>query len=99
MKYLTILCCLVLVPILQAFGQTNNTEDSAVLAWINMNAIPLKTIEPRDPLFDIQRVNPYLKGKEIVAIGTSVEGSKEMELMRRRLVELLVMQQGFTVIA
>lgn len=60
-----------------------------VLDWMRRTAIPLETAE-------IDRFGDLVGNARVVAMGTSAPGSLEMFQIRRRLLEYLVRERGYT---
>lgn len=71
----------------------------AAAAWLQQNAVPFATTEPRTPLDDLAPLGAILGDARIVALGEATHGSREFFTMKHRILELLVREHGFTVFA
>jgi erythromycin esterase-like protein len=70
--------------------------DDAV-AWIKQHAIPLKTAEAGNGFDDLERLKDLIGDAQIVSLGESTHGSREIFQMKHRLVEYLATELGFTI--
>ncbi|MES2274504.1 MAG: erythromycin esterase family protein [Bacteroidota bacterium] len=67
---------------------------SDMIAAINGQIIPLKTLEPGADLADLQKLKPILKDKEIIGLGEATHGTHEFFLFKHRMLQFLVKEMG-----
>lgn len=69
------------------------------IKWLKANVIPLKSVEPNDPLDDLTKLKKIIGNRRIVALGEGTHGTKEFFKMKHRLVRFLAEEMGFTIFA
>jgi erythromycin esterase len=74
-------------------------SDAEIAQALATGAIPIATLEPGSALTDLAPLKTLIGDARIVAIGEATHGSREFFLLRHRLLELLVTEMGFTVLA
>ena len=74
-------------------------DDSAVVAWIRENAIPLQTVRPGSGFADLRPLETVLKDVRVLALGEATHGTSEFQQVKHRLLEFLVTRMGFTAFA
>lgn len=79
--------------------QGGSTEIEQVTGWLKSNAIPLKGVEETESWGDLKPLKQVLRGVRIVGLGEETHGTREFFQLKRRLVEFLVKEAGFTVFA
>ncbi|KAA6213383.1 erythromycin esterase family protein [Streptomyces albofaciens JCM 4342] len=67
--------------------------------WLTEHARPLDALEPGTPHGDLGPLGDALRGVRIVGLGESTHGTHEFFRLKHRLVEFLVREEGFTVLA
>ncbi|MGW9124114.1 erythromycin esterase family protein [Paenibacillus chitinolyticus] len=67
-----------------------------VISSIKSQAKPLKTIDPAQPMDDLQPLKSMVGDARYVGLGESTHGSSEIFTMKFRLVKYLVTELGFT---
>ncbi|MFE6796204.1 erythromycin esterase family protein [Paenibacillus chitinolyticus] len=67
-----------------------------VISSIKSQAKPLKTIDPAQPMDDLQPLKSMVGDASYVGLGESTHGSSEIFTMKFRLVKYLVTELGFT---
>lgn len=67
-----------------------------VISSIKSQAKPLKTIDPTQPLDDLQPLKGMIGDARYVGLGENTHGSSEIFTMKFRLVKYLVTELGFT---
>ena len=70
-----------------------------VEAWITAQQIPLTTVEAGHGFTDLAPLVATVGGARVVALGEATHGSRELFQLKHRLIEYLVTQHGFTVLA
>ena len=70
-----------------------------VTGWIRHNAAALKTVDPAAPLDDLAPLRRSIGDAEIVGLGEPVHGAAEEEILKLRILRLLVERMGFRSIA
>lgn len=89
------------VPILQAQDGGGRSADPSeieqVTKWLTTNAIPLKSVEEKENFADLQPLKQVLRGVRIVGLGEETHGTHEFFQFKRRVIEFLVKEAGFTV--
>ncbi|WET81040.1 erythromycin esterase family protein [Amycolatopsis sp. QT-25] len=71
----------------------------AVSSWLAESAIVLRALEPKGDLDDLTPFATVLEGVQVVGLGEATHGSKEFFTLKHRLIEFLVRELDFTVIA
>ncbi|RZK34782.1 MAG: hypothetical protein EOO61_13005, partial [Hymenobacter sp.] len=69
------------------------------ITWLNQHLSPIQHLEPSPDFADLQPLAPLVAGATVVGLGEATHGSREFFLLKHRLVEYLVTQQGFTTFA
>jgi erythromycin esterase len=67
--------------------------------WLNQHLSPLQHLGPSTDFADLQPLAPLIAGATVVGLGEATHGSHEFFLLKHRLLEYLVTQQGFTTFA
>lgn len=86
-------------------GEATETTASAdatvtVTAWLSQHAVPLSGgVSAGAPTADLQPLERVLDGVRIVGLGESTHGTREFFQLKHRLLEYLVTELGFTVLA
>jgi erythromycin esterase len=70
-----------------------------VAGWVRHNAIPLRTLDPAEPLDDQAPLRWSIGDATIVGLGESVHGASEQTRLKHRTLRLLVERMGFRSIA
>jgi erythromycin esterase len=73
--------------------------DEAVVGWMSSQLVPLKFLEPGSGYQDLEPLRKQLEGAKIVGLGESTHGVHEFFGVKHRLVEFLVVELGFSVLA
>jgi erythromycin esterase len=76
-----------------------DTETGQITKWLTSHAIPLKSVDQKESFADLKPLKQVLKGVRIVGLGEETHGTREFFQLKRRLVEFLVREAGFTVFA
>jgi hypothetical protein len=74
-------------------------DKSKIISWIKQNALPLKSVKAESGLEDLSPLKNVLKDVQIVGLGEATHGTKEFFQMKHRMLEFLVKEMGFTVLA
>ncbi|HVE73092.1 MAG TPA: erythromycin esterase family protein [Thermoanaerobaculia bacterium] len=74
-------------------------RDEAVIAWMRQRAIPLRSVEPGSGFDDLRPLRDVLAGVRVVGLGEATHGSHELFTLKHRLIEFLVTQMDFTLLA
>ncbi|WP_405797783.1 erythromycin esterase family protein [Streptomyces sp. NBC_01506] len=76
------------------------TVSGELTAWLSHNAVPLSGgLTAGAPTADLQPLKQVLDGVRIVGLGESTHGTREFFQLKHRLLEYLVTELGFTVLA
>lgn len=78
---------------------STQTTDADAIKWIRDGSIPLKTVEAGKGLDDMEPLREILKDVQIVGMGESTHGSREIFQMKHRMMEFLVEKMGYRVFA
>ena len=70
-----------------------------VTRWLARTAIPFRGLNAGAPTADLQPLNGVLDGVRIVGLGEATHGTSEFFRLKHRLLEFLVEERGFTVLA
>jgi len=71
-------------------------QDSAAVAWIRTNAIPVQTLNTGSGFTDLAPLKAILQDARIVGLGESTHGTSEFQRAKHRLFEFLVKEMGYT---
>ena len=74
-------------------------EVKAVTKWLKDNAIPLKSVEPGQGFDDLKPLKKILQDVRLVGLGEATHGSREFFRFKHRMVEFLIKEMGFNVLA
>jgi erythromycin esterase len=74
-----------------------SAEDSAAVAWIRTNAVPVQTLNAGSAFTDFAPLKAILQDTRIVGLGESSHGTSEFQRAKHRLFEFLVKEMGYTV--
>ena len=74
-------------------------RDAEVVAWLRSHAVPLRTVDPFDELFDLQPLESIIGDARVVGAGEATHGTREHFLYKHRLLRFLVTRKGFRAIA
>lgn len=80
-----------------AYKKPNITEK--FYSELKKEAIPLKTVNPKEDLSDLEPLKVLLKDKKIIGMGEATHGTKEFFQMKHRTFEFLVKEMGYKVFA
>jgi erythromycin esterase len=72
-------------------------ESDEVTKWFASHAIPLQSVEDRESFAQLKPLKEVLRGVRIVGLGEETHGTHEFFELKRRLIEYLVKEAGFTV--
>lgn len=75
------------------------TRPTPISGWLRDHAVALTTLDPDDPLDDLEPLREIIGGARVVAIGENSHFITEFKQMRQRLLRFLVERCGFTVLA
>lgn len=75
------------------------SPDAAVSTWLRQSAIPLAGVTAGNGFADLEPLRAELAGVRIVGLGEATHGTREFFQLKHRLVEFLVRELGFTVLA
>ena len=74
-------------------------RDEAIVTWLRSQAIPLRSITAGSGFDDLMPLKDTLRGVRVVGLGEATHGTREFFQVRHRLLEFLVKEMGFTVVA
>ena len=74
-------------------------ESEPVTQWFTTNAVPLKSVAATENFADLKPLKQVFRGVRIVGLGEETHGTREFFQLKRRLIEYLVKEAGFTVFA
>lgn len=83
------------------FTNLSSAQDTTevVTAWLKQSAFPIKYIEAGHGFSDLQPLKKILQDVQVIGLGEATHGTHEFFEIKRRLVEFLVTQMGFTAFA
>ncbi|HEY5932989.1 MAG TPA: erythromycin esterase family protein, partial [Kofleriaceae bacterium] len=93
------------VSLLACASPESATREHAVVAspevtdWITAQQIPLTTVEAGNGFADLAPLVTTLGDAHVVSLGEATHGSREFFQLKHRLIEYLVTQRGFRVLA
>jgi len=70
-----------------------------VLGWLARNALPLRSLCAGAPTTDLQPLKKVLGGVRILGLGEATDGTREFFQLKRRLLEFLATEMGFSALA
>ncbi len=70
-----------------------------IITWLQEHAIPFDTAEPGSSYDDLMPLKDVIGNARIVALGEATHGTSEFFTMKHRMVEFLVEEMGFNVVA
>ncbi|WP_188112169.1 erythromycin esterase family protein [Aquimarina sp. RZ0] len=71
----------------------------SVINWIKNKSITLKSVKAKKGFEDLMYLKPILKDIQVVGLGETSHGTKEVFQMKHRMLEFLVKEMGFTIFA
>ncbi|AXT61893.1 erythromycin esterase family protein [Aquimarina sp. AD10] len=74
-------------------------QKESVISWIKDKSITLKSVKAETGLTDLAYLKPILKDVQIVGLGETSHGTKEIFQMKHRMLEFLVKEMGFKIFA
>src|SRR6516225_241427 len=74
-------------------------EQGAVIAWLKSNAIPVKTVEAGNGFQDLRPLKQLFKNVRFIGLGEQTHGTREFFQFKHRMLEFLVNELGFRVVA
>jgi len=80
--------------VLPVLGQTNE-----VVNWVRENAIPFSSPVVCEDLGDLEPLRALIGDARIVGLGEQTHGTSEFTTMKHRVIQFLVQEMGFTVVA
>lgn len=72
-------------------------ESDEVTKWFASHAIPLKSVEDKENFEQLRPLKEVLRNVRVVGLGEETHGTHEFFQLKRRLIEYLVKEAGFTV--
>jgi erythromycin esterase-like protein len=90
---MTRLQALLLWALLVALGSSAPEPET----WIRAHAIPIQTVEAGHGFDDLQALAKVVGDARIVSLGEATHGTREFFQLKRRLIEFLTSQKGFTI--
>lgn len=73
--------------------------EDAVVAWVDRQLVPLATTDPAASLDELRALDPYLQGRQVIALGEATHGTREFFRLKHRLFRYLAERHGYTVLA
>lgn len=81
-----------------AISQSRTTPPTtAELDWLKANVLPLKTYLPTESLEDLAALNEIIGDAQVIGLGESTHGSKEIFQMKHRLMKYLNQTHDFRI--
>lgn len=80
-------------------GPSSDGSPAAAAQWLRANAYLFETSEPGSEFDDLRAFQDLIGDARIVALGEATHGTREFFQMKHRLIELLVEEMGFSLIA
>lgn len=74
-------------------------EDREPLRWLAENALHLDSLVPGGPWDDLEPLKQILRDVRVVGLGEATHGTREFFTLKHRLVQYLVQEMGFRVVA
>lgn len=74
-------------------------RDEAVVAWFKSRAMPLRSVTPGSGFEDLAPLRSVLRDVRVVGLGEATHGSRELFTVKHRLIEFLVRELGFRIVA
>lgn len=70
--------------------------EAEVVAWLQENVVPFDSAEPSTDCTDLQPMMEMIGDAQVVGLGEGTHGTREFFTMKHRIVQCLVIEQGFT---
>jgi erythromycin esterase len=80
-------------------GNGWGTVSNEVTGWLAQNALPLSSLTTGVSTVDLQPLKDVLDGVRIVGLGEATHRTREFFQLKHRLLEFLVTEMGFSVLA
>ncbi|QHT70891.1 erythromycin esterase family protein [Rhodocytophaga rosea] len=81
-------------------GQSAHVKhEKEIVAWLKSNSFPVKHLTAGKGFADLQPLKTILQEVQVVGLGESTHGTREMFQLKHRLLEFLALEMGFTAIA
>ena len=80
-------------------SETPVPPSEEALAWLRLHAIGFDTAEPGTGCLDLQPLLEMIGEARIVALGEASHGTHEFFTMKQRIIECLVQEKGFNLVA
>ncbi len=74
-----------------------NAQKDSVISWIQDTSIALKSVKAEMGLKDLSHLKPILKDVQVLGLGETSHGTKEIFQMKHRILEFLVKEMGYTI--
>ncbi len=74
-------------------------DDAAVVKWLKLSAMPIKTVQAGNGFDDLEAFGKRLGRVKIVGMGEPTHGTREASLFKHRMLEYLVERKGYRVFA
>jgi len=66
-----------------------------VEGWLKRTSIPLATTDPQAPADDLGRLDSFVQGRTVVAVGEATHGTREFFQLKHRIFRYLAERHGF----
>jgi len=80
-------------------GPTDLVVPGEVTEWLEANAISFESVLPGHGCGDLRPLIEMIGNARIVALGEATHGTSEFFTMKHRIIECLVLQEGFSVVS
>ncbi|MGH3758594.1 erythromycin esterase family protein [Actinophytocola sp.] len=80
-------------------AQAAPSGSGEVLSWINQHAVPMRSLEPDGPLFDLAPLRGIVGDARLVGVGYDAHGTHSLTTLHHRVIRFLVEHLGFRTVA
>lgn len=84
---------------MNASNHPDPSHDPGTMSWLRRQAISLTYVEAGNSFADLQPLKETLRDVTVIGLGESTHGTREFILIRHRLIEFLVVEMGFRLVA
>ena len=96
MRFNTSILILILFTLI---GCSPKSAEEQVSEWIAKNAVPLNSVEAGNDFDDLTPLKDFVGDARIVSLGEPTHGNREVFQLKHRMIEYLVSELGFNIIA
>jgi len=85
--------------ICQPESNLSSIDKEKTITWLKQNAIPIQSLKSGNSFNDLMAMKNVLQDVQIIGLGEATHGTKEFFQMKHRMIEFLVKELGFKILA